>query len=133
MKQQIINMNKKVNRIKFAKLKLEWEGKKTAAAVFKGTMDYENWVIRQQLEQDEKFLSDYAKGSAPIEGDDEGWVGPEEFMGMMKQPLGPKEQLYQQAVDIRRQLDEAIENDEYEKCDNLQKILDVIEIKYNKL
>ena len=134
MKQQTINMTpKKVSRIIFPKLKMIWEGKKAAAAAFKGQMDFEQWVINEQQAQDERFLNNFVKGSAPIEGVEEGWVGPEEFMGMMKEPLGPKEALLEQAHEIRRQLDEAIDNDEFEKCENLQKILDIIEIKYNKL
>ena len=47
--------------------------------------------------------------------------------------LTDKELLYEKAVEVRKQLDEAINNDDFESAKALQELLNVIEKKYNRL
>ena len=47
--------------------------------------------------------------------------------------LTDKELLYEKAVEVRKQLDKAIELNEFKKAKQLQELLNIIEIKYKKL
>ena len=44
-----------------------------------------------------------------------------------------KQDLFAKAVEVRRQLEEAINNEEYEKASLLQELLDTIERKYGRM
>ena len=105
-------------------MKMKWEAKLAAIAAMKGIKDYEEWAMGLTPEL------------PPTQGAVEGfhytmdWTSPEE---MFAGPKTDKELLFEKAVEIRRQLDEAIGADDYERAGALQKLLDVIETKYNKL
>ena len=58
---------------------------------------------------------------------------PESFHFEVGRPMNDKELLYNKAQEVRKQLENAIENEDYEKAQLLQHTLDVIERKYNKL
>ena len=123
-------MNKKVNRIRWDKLKLEWDGRLGAAYAFKGIKDYEEWAMSMSPPIDPR-----TGDILPLE---EGWMGPEDFgqmdgFGNIGAPQTDKERLFAQAMAIREQLEEAIAVEDYEKAEILQKTLNVLEIKYNKL
>ena len=121
-------MNNRVNRIKWDKLKLRWDGRKAAAAAFKGIKDYEEWAMSLSAPLTEDEL-EFARGLAPLE---EGPETPEDYFKLNK-PRSDKERLMEQAKEIRAQLDLAIAEERYEAAEILQKTLNVIEIKYNKL
>ena len=120
----------RANRLKFPTLKMQWEGRKGSAATFVGMKQYEEWAMGLSTPT-----------GPPIQFDKETvdeWMTPEEFQqslenGSLNEILTPKEALWQQGVEIRRQLDDAIANEEFERCRALQQVLDVIEIKYNNL
>jgi len=117
----------RVNRSQWAKLKLQWDGRLRAAAAFKGIKDYEEWAMTQ---------------SEPLHLEElGGWEGlgeafteftPEDFY-KAHAPLGEKEKLFAQAKEIREQINKAITDEDYEKADILQRTLDVIKLKYDKL
>ena len=121
-------MNNRVNRIKWSKLKLKWEGRLGAAHAFMGIKDYEEWAMGLTTPQPPPVGFDKETASE--------WLTPQEFDEMHEQlniPRTEKELLFEKAVAIREQLDKAIANDEYEKASLLQRTLDVIELKYNRL
>ena len=122
-------MNNRVNRIKWSKLKLKWEGRLGAAHAFMGIKDYEEWAMGLTTPQPPPMAFDEETANE--------WLTPEEF-GALHDPVSltpksEKELLFEKAVAIREQLDKAIADDEYEKASLLQRTLDVIELKYNRL
>lgn len=112
--------------MKFDVLKLKWNGRLGAAHSFMGIKNYEEWAMGLST-------PDEGAGLYSPETSSE-WMTPEEF-SEMHLPVGrtPKEIVFEQAMAIREQLEEAIANDEFEKCDALQQVLNVLETKYNKL
>ena len=113
---------KRVNRIKFAKLKQEWLGKLGSVYAFKGIKDYEEWAMGLATPS-----TPQSEGQILYTMD---WTGPEE---MFSGPKTDKELLLEKARVIREQLDNAIADEDYERAKVLQETLNVIEIKYNKL
>ena len=124
--------NKRVNRIRFDKLLMEWKGKLGAVYAFKGIKDYEEWAMG--LATPQQPLDDTIIRLATSEEISE-FMSPEGFRDAFgsSRPMTEKEILFQQAVSIREQIENAIAEENYEKADILQKTLDVIELKYNKL
>ena len=117
----------KVNRIRFAKLKQEWLAKLSSIYAFKGIKDYDEWAIGASDPLPPPPAIDHIQWV-------QDWTGPEEFFGGgLNTPKSEKELLLDKAREIRRQLDEAIDQDDFERAQALQNLLDVIEIKYNKL
>ncbi len=122
---------RKANRILFDKLSIRWRTDLGIAQAFKGIMNYEEWAMRQSPPQDEY----YAAAEEIVKG-----LSPEEFAKFESDPFGnvapqrtEKEKLYNQALEIRAQINRAVEEEEYEVAEVLQRTLDVIELKYNKL
>ena len=127
----------KVNRIKWSKIKLQWETKLRSAAAFKGIRDYEEWAISQtppQIDNIERAIMDELRGVAPLEDPfiDNSWMTPE-GLDRGSQGATEKERLFNHAKEVRKQIDAAIDREDYEAAAILQKTLDVIEIKFNKL
>ena len=137
----------RVNAIKWPLIKMKWEAKLRSVATFKGVMDYEEWAISQSepIRMDNPFkgmmedvdnLEDFLRGAEP---QSQGWVDPEKMFKMddgaymFRGDLGEKEKLFEQAKQIRKQINDAISQEDYEKADILQKTLDVIKLKYDKL
>ena len=117
----------RVSIIKFPAIKMRWEAKLAAIAAMKGIKDYEEWAIG---------LSDPLTNPhiPPIEPHHiqwvEDWTSAEDlFAG----PKSDKELLLEKAIAIREQITEAIAEDDFERASVLQKTLDIIESKYNKL
>ena len=122
------NKSNRVNRMKFPTLKMQWEGRKGAAHTFVGMKQYEEWAMAQSPPMDPQ--------TGEVLPLSEGWMDPEgysDIFGNVGRPLNEKEILFEQAVAIREQIESAIAVEDYEKADVLQKTLDVIKIKYDKL
>ena len=117
---------KRVNRIKWSVMKMKWNGRLGAAHSFMGIKNYEEWAMGLTTPNEGAGLYSPETSSE--------WMSPEEF-GELHEPVGltPKEIVYEQAMAIKEQLEEAIANDEFEKCDALQQVLNILERKYNKL
>ncbi len=121
----------KANRILFDRISLRWRTDLGIAQAFRGIMNYEEWAMRQAPPQDEY----YAAAEEIVKG-----LGPEDFARLDTDPFGnaapqrtEKEKLYNQALEIRAQINRALKEEEYEVASVLQKTLDVIEMKYNNL
>ena len=113
----------RANAIQWPKIRLQWEILKMSSAYIhaeaKIINDAQNGIDTTGHIADMKQTISFESPS----------VTPEEFY----QASSPKESLLSKAREVRRQLDEAIDNDEYEKADMLQSVLDAIQAKYDKL
>ena len=124
----------KVNRSKWATLKMQWEAKLRSIAAFKGIKDYEEWAMGMTPPQPlgnplEGFMDSLEEGEFEFRE----WT-PEEFhKAHTPVPTTEKEKLFAQAKEIREQINKAITDEDYEKADILQRTLDVIKLKYDKL
>ncbi len=118
---------KKANRILFDKIKMQWDILKMSSAY---------------IHAESKIIGEAEKGNdltGFTQHDSVSYTStPESFhfevdnFGNMKH-IGAKEALLEKAKEVRKQLDEAIDNDEFEKAELLQQALNAIQTKYNKL
>ena len=138
--------NMRVNRIEFSKIKLQWQGRLASAFVFKGVQNYEDYMIskgeeevREILERQNPFeemndVEKWLRGDVPpTEGQDT----PEGFYRIQESSLSTggneKDRLWNRAVMLRKQIDDAVASDNFEKAQLLKDTLDIIEKKYNEL
>ena len=113
----------KVNRSRFSKIKQQWDILKMSSA----------YILAEK-----KIIEDTAQGNDPTGHDNVSYYfttssSPEEFHLEFSKPRTEKELLLEKAQEIRKQLDDAIHAEEYSRAEALQKLLNVIEKKYNKL
>jgi len=120
----------KVNRSKWSLIKMQWEAKLRSIAAFKGIKDYEEWAMSQSQPLFEDEIS-FIRGEEPLDNPFFEFT-PEEFHKAHK-PVGEKDKLLHEAREIRKQIDDAISNEDYEKAQLLQDVLDVVKLKYDKL
>ncbi len=129
-------MNNRVSRIKFPTLLMQWEGKKQVAAYI---------AAERQIIFEASRGNDLTGADALVrrELEDQG-MNPEEFWTsssteFVGDPFGgiknvsELDRLYNQALEIREQINRAINDEEYEVASVLQRTLDVLEMKYNNL
>ena len=125
-------MNNKVNRIKWPTIKMKWEAKKRSIAVFKGVKDYEDWAIAQShIELTANPFEEMQKAIEETE-----WLDPEMFRiqeSNLSTGNTDKDRMWNRAVMLRKQIDEAVDNEDYEKAQLLQDTLNVIKKKYDEL
>ena len=89
------------------------------------------------IHAERKIINDAANGidtTGHIE-EANSYQSPEDFYYEVtgREDLSEKDKLYSKALEVRKQLNEAIDNDDYKKAELLQLTLDMLEYKYNKL
>ena len=134
-------MNNKVNRIKWPAIKMKWEAKLRSIATFKGIKDFEEWAINQsppdvsfgmQTDSIDEFIDAFRDQM----NDGSEWTSPESFRiqeSSLSTGNTEKDRMWNRAVMLRKQIDEAVDNEDYEKAQLLQDTLNVIKKKYDEL
>ena len=110
---------------------MKWEARKQSVAVFKGVKDYEEWAMSLTPPE---IIDPFEEMRRAVEESE--WLNPEQFrMQEFTQSTGgtEKDRLYNRAVMLRKQINDAIDNEDYEKAQLLDDTLKVIEKKYNEL
>ncbi len=114
----------KVNKITFSKLYAQYELLKMRAA----------YILAEQsiIESASRGidLTGYESSNYTIAFED---MGPEQFFSTSTGSVDEAESLLSKAREVRKKLDDAIQNDDYIKAQTFQNILNGLEIKYNKL
>lgn len=124
----------KVNRIRMSAIQLEWQILLMRSA----------YIAAEQLIVNEASKGNDLTGIETVtEADNITWTSssttPEDFFAAEIDQFGnirnisEAEMLLEQARELRKQLDNAIQNEEYDKAKILQDTLDKVQIKYNKL
>ncbi len=111
----------KANKITFGKIRAQYEILKMRAA----------YILAEQ-----SIIDAASKGIDIIYDPDTTSysmeMGPEDFF-RTEQPLNDEESLLKKAREVKKKLDDAIQDEDYTKAQMFQNILDGLEIKYNKL
>ncbi len=136
--------NNQINIIKLPKMLLRWKGELGSTYAFKGILDYENWAMRQSPPDTNNYYMGMAEEitremenikEEEIDFDNLGMT-PEQFRELhepVQAPRNEKEKVFAQAMEVKRQIEGAIVEEDYKKAAILQKTLDVLEIRYNRL
>ena len=119
----------KANRTRFSKVKMAWELKKMISAY----VGAERFLIDEAaqsmgLYSPEQYDPLNAKKIYEDSTSIEEWIA-----GSNMPNLSEKDKLYRQAQELRKQINQAIAEENFEKAAILDKTLKVIEIKYNKI
>lgn len=118
----------KINKIQWGKIKTAWELLKMSTAYI-----HAEQKIITEAEQGNDITGfqsgGYEKQMTPEQFHDEitfdGYGNPH--------PLTPKEMLYDKAKEVLKQLQQAVQDEDYRKASLLDQTLKVIKIKYDKL
>lgn len=140
---------KRVNVIKWSLMKMKWEARLRSIATFKGVKDYEEWAMSQSEPIEipphnpiADMMRELEELSRQQEDESQGWVNPEDlykaedgavFFSSRSTGNTEKDRLWNRAVMLRKQINDAIDNEDFEKAQLLKDTLDVIEKKYNEL
>lgn len=108
---------------------MAWLGKLGSVYAFKGIKDYEEWAMGMTPPQPPVNPLEGFMGEGEWEVRE--WT-PEEF-AKAHAPLGEKDRLYAQATELRKQINDALVEENYERAEILQKTLDIIKMKYDRL
>ncbi len=127
-------MNNRVNKIEWGPLKNKW----TLLTISAGFLHGER-VLQGQYEADDR---EHEKNSTPesfyfTQNDTSEHLPTLEGMTFDQEgnprPLTAKELLYEKGIEVTRQFQEALYNEEYLKAQTLNEVLQVIITKYNRL
>ena len=121
----------RVSRIKWPTIKMKWEARKQSVAVFKGVKDYEEWAMSLTPPE---IVDPFEEMRRAVEESE--WLNPETYRMQEFAPStggSEKERLYNRAVMLRKQIDDAINNEDYEKAQLLDDTLQIIKKKYDEL
>ncbi len=129
----------RVNRIEWDNLKAKWDLLKIASGFLHGER-----TLQGQYEEEDRAQAEKEKenGATPesfhfVQNNTNEHLPNLEGMTFDQEgnprPLTAKEFMYEKGLEVTRQLDEALYNEEYIKAQTLTEVLKVITIKYNKL
>ena len=123
---------KRVNRIKWPQMKMAWELKKMASAYILAERqiidDASRGIDTTGHIAETQGYTFYTSSTSP----EEHFAKEVDIFGNLK-PFDEKESILEKARNVRKKLDEAIANDEFEKAEIYQITLDALQRKYDKL